>query len=252
MYKLIVISVLILIPNFVISQQIIGKIYDNESSVKGAKILNTNKNIFTYTNEYGDFSIDASINDTLKFTSLFHKEKDVLLNEKSFENKIVIELIKIVNDLDEVLLMDKTQKTFSAESYTADIGLQIKNDIKNNPHLYSPPPSGNLDFIKIASLIGKLFKNNNKSKTISIVPITHKALDSLFAKQEFLNDNLLKNDLKIPKAYIPLFFDYCENKNIDNKLLLKENNFLLLDKLFTCSEEFLIVISEFEKEKTKH
>uniref|UniRef100_UPI00404791AF hypothetical protein n=1 Tax=Mariniflexile sp. TaxID=1979402 RepID=UPI00404791AF len=76
-------------------------------------------------------------------------------------------------------------------------------------------------------------------------------MDSLFAKQEFLNENLLKNHLKIPKVYIPLFFSYCENKNIDNKLLLKENNFLLLDKLFTCSEEFLIILSEYEKEKTK-
>jgi hypothetical protein len=253
MYKLIVvITVLILIPTFATSQQITGKIYDNESSVKGAKILNTSNNIFTYSNEYGDFSINASIHDTLKFTSLFHEEKKVLLNEKSFENTIVVELTKIVNSLDEVLLMDKTQKTFKAENYTADIGLQIKNDIKNNPHLYRPPPSGNIDFIKIASLIGKLFKNNKNSKTTSIVPITYKELESLFASHRLMNKNLLKNDLKIPEAYIPLFFDYCENKNIDSKLLLEENSFLLLEKLFTCSEEFSIVISEYEKEKTKH
>ncbi|AXP79420.1 hypothetical protein CJ739_322 [Mariniflexile rhizosphaerae] len=250
MYKLIVvITVLIFIPTFATSQQITGKIYDNESSVKGAKILNTNNNIFTYSNEYGDFSINASIHDTLKFTSLFHEEKKVLLNEKSFENTIVVELSKIVNSLEEVLLMDKTQKTFKAENYTADIGLQIKNDIKNNPHLYSPPPSGNIDFVKIASLIGKLFKNNKNSKTTSVIPITYKELDSLFTKHKFLNEKLLKNDLKIPKEYIPLFFDYCENKNIDNKLLLEENHLLLLEKLITYSKEFLIILSEYKKGK---
>lgn len=252
MYKLIVTIVLILIPIFAISQQIAGKIYDNESSVKGAKILNTSNNIFTYSNEYGDFSIDASIHDTLKFTSLFHKEKNMLLNEKSFENTLVVELTKMVNSLDEVLITSETPKPFNAETYTADIANQIANDIKKNPHLYSPPPSGNLDFIKIAALIGKLFKNNKKTQTTPLVPITHKELGFLFASHRLMNKNLLKNDLKIPEAYIPLFFDYCENKNIDNKLLLEENNFLLLEKLFTCSEEFLIVISEYEKEKMKH
>ncbi|WP_445736897.1 hypothetical protein [Mariniflexile sp.] len=84
---------------------------------------------------------------------------------------MVVELKKIVNNLDEVLLVGKAKKTFNAENYTVDIGLQIKNDIKNNPHLYNTPPSGNIDFVKIASLIGKLFKKNNKTKTTSIIPI---------------------------------------------------------------------------------
>ena len=74
----------------------------------------------------------------------------------------------MVNNLDEVLLTKEIEKPFNAETYTTDFGLQLKNDMKNNPHLYSPPPSGNLDFVKIAGLIFKLFKTNKKQESTLI------------------------------------------------------------------------------------
>ena len=84
MQKLLLFTALTCIPTFAISQQINGKIYDNESSVKGAKVSNISKNSITYSNEHGDFTINASIQDTLKFTSLFHEEKKLILNKNIF------------------------------------------------------------------------------------------------------------------------------------------------------------------------
>ncbi|WP_372756930.1 hypothetical protein [Mariniflexile sp.] len=252
MFKLIVITAFTLFPIFVIAQQVHGKIYDNEASVKGAKISNISKNSFTYSNEFGDFSITASVQDTLKITSLFHEEKKVLISALSFENTIVIEIKKIINNLDEVLISEEIKKPFNAETYTVDMGLQLKNDMKNNPHLYSAPPSGNLDLIKIAGLIAKLFKNKENTKETPNTSITYKELDSLFANHKLMNEQLLKNDFKIPEIYIPLFFDYCANKNIDSKLLSEDNNILLLDKLFNYSEEFLKVLSDYKNEQIKH
>ena len=82
MQKLILLTAFTCIPTFAISQQINGRVYDHESSVKGAKISNISKNSFSYSDEQGDFSIDASIQDTLKFTSLFHEEKKLILNKR--------------------------------------------------------------------------------------------------------------------------------------------------------------------------
>jgi len=191
--------VFFLLPIFMFSQNITGKIYDEESSVKGVKIHNATKNIITYTNHKGDFKLSASIHDTLVFASLFHKEKKLKLVKNHFNEVLVIELKKTINDLDEVLIT-KENKTFNEKTYTADLGLQLKNDMKNNPHLYGPPPSGNLDFVKIFGLVAKLFKRK-KVKEMPIVMITYKQFDSLFSNSNFFNNKLLINDLKVSNEY---------------------------------------------------
>lgn len=65
----------LILPTTVISQNITGKIYDEESSVKGARIFNISKNTSTYTDDEGLFKIKASVNDTLVFSSYFHHKK---------------------------------------------------------------------------------------------------------------------------------------------------------------------------------
>lgn len=237
-------------PLSLLSQNITGKIYDTESTVKGAKVFNATKNIITYTNDNGDFKLSASISDTLVFTSLFHKQKRLKLAKNHFKKVIVIELKKVVNNLDEVLIT-KENKTFNEKKHTANIGLQLKNDIKNNPHLYGPTHAYGLDLAQVISFFGKLLKKK-KAKENSVVVLTYKQLDSLFSKSGFFNNSLLVNDLKIPETYRILFFNYCDARNIDNKLLLEENKVLLLDKLFAYSKEFNTIISDFKKDKFKN
>tara|TARA_R110002050_G_scaffold4573_1_gene22089 strand:- start:67169 stop:67924 length:756 start_codon:yes stop_codon:yes gene_type:complete len=238
----------LILPTTVISQNITGKIYDEESTVKGAKIFNISKNTSTYTDDKGDFKIKASVNDTLVFSSYFHHKKTIALTEKHFNNMIVIELKKAINNLDEVLLTNEIKDTiFNELKYKTDIGMQIKNDMEQNPYKYKPLPSGNLDFIKIASLIGKLFKSKKK-KDIPIITTTYKAFDSLFENDDFFNTKLLTNQLHIKEVYKPLFFDYCDAKQLDKKLLKKENHVVLLDSLFYCSTEFLEIIKKSVKD----
>ena len=55
------IFIFLLFPLTMISQHITGKVYDAETSVKGAKIFNKNANSITYTNETGSFKINALI-----------------------------------------------------------------------------------------------------------------------------------------------------------------------------------------------
>ncbi|MFI1770856.1 carboxypeptidase-like regulatory domain-containing protein [Thalassobellus citreus] len=238
----------LILPTTILSQNITGKIYDNESTVKGAKIFNLSKNTSTYTDDKGDFKILASVNDTLVFSSLFHNEKKIKLIGNHFKETNVFELKKTVNNLDEVLLSENREVViFNDEIYAEILGLQIKNDMKNNPYKYQPPPSGNLDFIKIAGLIGKLFKNKKK-KDVPIITTTYKAFDSLFKNDTFFNKELLTNQLQIKEAYKPLFFNYCDTKQLDKKLLKKENRVILLDSLFNYSKEFLEIVKKSEKD----
>lgn len=238
-----------LFPFTMVSQHITGKIYDAETTVKGAKVFNTCKNIVTYTNNYGEFNIKASINDTLIFYSLFHKQKNMILDKDHFKDIIVIHLKKKINDLDEVVIRNNPkEKTYNQITFSNDFGVQLKNDIKNNPHLYGTSSEYGLDFIRVISSVNKLFKKNKK--TTSNKFINHKTLDSLFSKDSFFSKNLLIENLKITDEYSPLFFDFCEEQNINQNLLEKENQLLLLEQLIKYSNKFIVTLNNYNKHPT--
>lgn len=235
-----------------LSQQLTGKIYDQDAVVKGATIFNTSKSIITHTNDKGNFKIKASVNDTIIFYSLFHKQQTLKLTQSHFNTIIVIELKKTINDLEEVVVTNNPkEKEFIAKLHNENINKQIKNDRKENPHLYESRgkalSGGRADFIKIAELIGKLFKSK-KVKPTPIITTSYKELDSLFSNDSFFTNKLLTHELKIPETYKHLFFDFCDAQNINHVLLLKENRFLLLDKLNSCSKKFLIMVSVSKEE----
>ncbi len=232
------------------AQTINGRIYDAKTKVKNIKISNISKKHATYSDDEGFFSIIAEVGDSLTFSSLFYKEQNLVITENHLDDSIVIELKELTNALDEITLKSTPkEKGFEIVKYQANLGEQIKNDIKNNPHLYNKPPSGNLDIIQIIGLIGKLFKNKKKNDYI-IKKASYGDLIVLFDNNAFFNTKLLINDFKIEEEHKYLFFEYCEVKQIDSKLLSKDNQVLLLDKLFTYSKEFLLLIENYKKEKS--
>ena len=231
------------------SQTISARIYDTKAKVKNIKISNISKKNATYSDDEGFFSIIAEVGDSLTFSSLFYKEQNLVITENHLDDSIVIELKELTNALDEITLKSTPkEKGFEIVKYQANLGEQIKNDIKNNPHLYNKPPSGNLDFIKIFGLIGKLFKNKKRDDDV-IKKASYEDFVALFEKDAFFNTRLLVNDLYISDEHKYLFFEYCEVKQIDNELLTEGYQVLLLDKLFAYSKEFLLLIENYKKEK---
>ncbi|GAL70981.1 hypothetical protein [Jejuia pallidilutea] len=240
--------VLLLFPLSLFSQTIKGKVYDTESTVKGIRVYNVSQKRLTYTNNEGDFSISASVNDTLFFESLFHHSKMVKLKQSDFDDIAIFELKKSVNELDEILLSDDKNK-FNPLEYTQNAENALARDRKNNMQLYVPQSSysNGMDFVAIAQMIGKLFKRKNKPKPIEFIEYKH--LDSLFKKDDLFNLKLIKDDLNIPEAYAHLFLDYCDSKNLNKELISKENKVILLDSLVEFSKEFLKITHEFEASK---
>lgn len=242
---------LFLAPLVINSQNIHGVIYDAESKLKDIKVTNLSKQITTYSDNVGNFSINASVNDTLVFYSLFYEQKKQVITKDDFENTMVIELKKIMNNLNEVVVTDHSKNNqFNPEEYATDLKAQIADDIKKNPHLYGQAPSGGMDFIAIASLIVKFFKKD-KVKPAVIDPINYKQLDSLFSKDSFINDKFLVNELKIPLEYKPLFFEYCEAQNMNGTFINEDNKMLLLEELFKHSKTFKTFLSDYQQGKIK-
>ncbi|TBN19015.1 peptidase associated/transthyretin-like domain-containing protein [Hyunsoonleella pacifica] len=243
--------ILYLFPLSILSQNLKGKVYDHQATVKGIKVYNISKQTKTYTDDIGEFSMQASVNDTLLFESLFHHPKQVTIQQTDFESITVFELKKLVNELGEVLLSSEKNKVFNPEKYTNATGLQLANDIKNNPHLYKPESaySGGANILGLVGMAIKLFKKKNKYKPKPIEYLSYKHLDSLFKNDDFFDLRLLNQDLKIPEEYAHLFLDYCETKNLNKELISEHHKVILLDSLVEFSRAFLKITETFKTSK---
>ncbi len=218
-----------------------GKVYDAEATVKGIEVLNLTKKITTKTDDIGEFNIRAEVNDSIKFQSLFHHPKIIVVKENQLKELIVFELKKAVNELDEVLISeDLKEKPFEEEVYSSNLKKAIAEDIKNNPHLYSAAPKYGLDIFQLIGLAAKLFKK--KSKVPEFVPLTYTDIQALFSGGSLFNEKLLKETLKIPLKHKFLFFEFCEAKQIDSKLLNKNENVELLEEFVLLSQKFLVIV----------
>ncbi|GAA4291348.1 hypothetical protein [Aestuariibaculum suncheonense] len=223
------------------AQTITGKVYNEKSTAKNIGVFNLTTRDYTYTNEEGDFSIEASVSDTLLFSSAFYKPQNLIVQDKHFKTTNIIELKTQVNTLGTVNLSNTPK--FSTNKYQANLATQIQNDIKNRPYLYQPPPNPQGDLTLLIDLVKDLFKSK-KVKENPVKPMTYKSFYSLFNTNNFFSENLLKNDLNIDPKHIPLFFDYCDTKTLNEDLLKEHNQMILLDSLIKFSKEFNSRIAE--------
>ena len=233
-----------------LSQNITGTLYDAEAPISGAKIMNITSKSITSTDGSGNFRIYAQINDTLIFSSLFHHTKQLAVTESHLKDTQVFELIKVVNELDEVEVQGAvTAKEMDEEELTKTVQQQFKNDIEKHGYKYKKPNTGPLDFIAIGGSIIKLFKRKTPKEPETVeTTITSDDFDTLFKSDKFFNDKFLVLNLNITKDYKHLFFGYCETKNISSSLLHKDNKIYLIDKFLDYSEEFREILNESQKQ----
>ncbi|WP_400079324.1 hypothetical protein [Winogradskyella sp. R77965] len=234
------------------AQTLKGKVYDSISTVKNIKVFNETQNRVTATNDDGNFSIIAKVNDTILFESLFYHPKAVILKPIHFDGIAVFELKKIVSELDEVeVKAEPEQPFFEEDTYNIELQNLIKEDIKNNPGLYRPAnESYGVDIFAVIGLVVKLLKKKNKYKAPIYQPITYKQMDSLFTKSSFFNKRLVTESLKIPEDKVHLFYDFCDAKQISSELLKDEKKMQLLEELVLNSQLFLILLEEYGEKST--
>lgn len=248
MSKFHLLFILVIIPCLSMGQRISGTVYDADESLASIQIINRTQNVVVFTDVNGNFLIPAKINDSISFTSRFHHQFRMKVEPVHFNEVFVVELKKITNELDEVYLENlPDNNSFEQDTFNSKFAEQFEKDRKNNPEKYGSAASGNMDFIAIASMIAGLFKSK-KPKPEVLIPLNAKRLDSLFSKDRFFNEELILKDLKIEKELHGLFFEFCETKQIDSKLLDPNQQLTLLSELMEASTEFKILIANARKE----
>ncbi len=253
MRRLFLFTALLGLPFLVKAQTLKGKIYNATSTLKNIKVFNTTENRFTVSNTDGDFSIEAKINDTIAFESLFYHPKTVILKPIHFEDIAIFELKELVSELDEVeVKAEPKQPVFKEETYNIELKNLIKEDIKNNPEKYAPIGNNQgVDFVYIFRKVFDLIKRK-KPKSTEYQAITYTHLDSLFSKSTFFNTQLITDNLKIPEDKAHLFYDFCAAKQMSSELLKESKKMELLENLVLNSQLFLILLEEYgEKSVSK-
>jgi hypothetical protein len=252
MRHLLVYITLIGLPFTLSGQTLKGKIYNATTTVMNIKVLNKTQNRFTVSNANGDFRIDAEVNDSITFQSLFYHPKVVVLKPIDFEGVAVFELEEIISELDEVeIKAEPEQPVFVEETYNIELQNLIKEDIKNHPEKYMPAGATyGIDFIYLIGQVAKLFKSN-KTKLPEYKAITYKQIDSLFSKSSFFNKKLVTENLNIPEDKANLFYDFCAAKQMSSELLLDSKKMDLLENLVLNSQLFLILLEEYGEKSLK-
>jgi hypothetical protein len=237
--------VFLLLPILTNAQIIKGVIYDQEATVKGAKIINRTQNILTYSNDEGAFQIEAKVNDVLVINSYFHEQLYLNVSQSLFDETIVIELKQATNELDEVEVTKVKEKILDTLSLSSTTAKQGQIAFKKRTFGSGKNLQPTLDLIAVAKLIGKLFKNKNKVP--DVVYVAPEDLITLFETNTYFNQKYLTSELEIPKPYQQLFFDYCSAQQLNISILKKENEFALVDALLIHSDAFKKILEAHTK-----
>ncbi|NRR92584.1 hypothetical protein HSX10_13505 [Winogradskyella undariae] len=251
MRKITIASFLFFIPFLHFSQTLNGKVYDTKSVLKNIKVFNKTQKRVTLTNNEGDFTIEAKVNDSISFESLFYHKKTVVLKDFHLKSTSVFELKEILTELDEVeVKAEVEQPIFVEETYNLELQNIIQNDIKNNPQKYAPLGNNQgVDFVYLSRKLYDLLKSKKPKKVEEEEKtITYKNFTKLIETSPFFNSQLLTKDLKIPETHKNLFLEFCAAKQLSLALLKDENKMQLLEELVVSSQLFLILLEEYGEE----
>ncbi|MFI8380467.1 hypothetical protein [Leeuwenhoekiella sp. NPDC079379] len=219
-----------------------GKVYADNRPKEGVLIINTTQNTMSSTNVKGDFSFAANLGDSLVFSASFYKTQLIKVEHYHLEKIWVVELLENRNDLDEVHLTGASKiKAFSIEEYDKNFNTWLQKDIKENPFAYSPQPSGGLDLLAIGKMIFNGINRTKEKEALDAKRFRTLELEELivfFKRDDFFNEDLLRNQLAISKSEEGTYFDYCQSQQIDSRLLLKKNQIRFLDYLLKRSDEY--------------
>lgn len=200
--------------------QLKGSVISNVQEVVGVYVLNKTSNKGSITNENGGFSIPVRLQDTIEFSAVQFKNRQIVITQKILDFKnYIINLDETLEELDEVVLDQRTQvtamslgfvhanvKTLELAERELISGKTMSFDgIKNSLDPVINFVSGRTKMLNERVTRNKRYATGQKMR--------HKYLDSI---------TLTK--LKIPKSRLQEFVLYCEQDEDFDAFMLQTND----------------------------
>jgi len=200
------------------SDELKGRVYSKDGDVAATHVLNTTTKKATITDIDGFFNITARLNDTLVFSAIQYKRKEIVITLNILESKLLmIPLEEALTELDEVVVMPyslsgniatdletlRTEPVITASTmglpnaYVVPMS-KAEREFKAataNPYM-SFDPLINMITGRKKMLKARVKRNNTYARTERV--------------REFYSDSLYTTELKIPLEKIAEFMYFCE------------------------------------------
>lgn len=217
----------------------------SDRPLESVHIVNLNKVVGTITNNKGEFSISAAVNDTIYFSYLGFKSQKIRVTNDMFKFKDTkIALTELAYALEEVIV-----RPYQLTGY---LEIDVKNIPINNAYQYSISglnvgyEAGNKNpsavtrvlgaILNPADLLRNLFgKKPNQMKKLRQVKEDDAIRDLLASK--FDRETLIEL-LQIEKMDID---DILNNCSYSKSFITTANDLQILDAISSCYEEFKVL-----------
>lgn len=238
------------------NESIDGKIIVEGSELEGITIYNTSSKIGTVTNDKGEFSIIAGINDLIEVRALEYKNFDIVINKDILQSKkLSVFLIEEINKLEEIVVSTKKLtgnlrvdakilNKYKPKGNVVYFGVKKGKPLKasessefkiNRENFQSQTLVDGLNIINVVDqLLIPLFRSEVKDKKeVGISEIPAKSIKYYFGSL-FLSENF-----NIPEHLVEDFIRYVEDENFDFNLLNYGQEIQFLEILNQKSKTFL-------------
>lgn len=198
-----------------------GKVFNDTISIKNVHIINKNSGMATISNAFGEFIIPVKRNDTLIFSAIQLRYKEIIINLSHINRKeLQVHLKTKINKLNEIIIKNH------------NLSGNLKKDMKNVVQKYrvdeftlnlpnaGKKPTTEIDHIKlrynqysgpIGLLYGWLSGDKKNLKKLEKLETERLVLDKI---RNLIKDQYFIHTLKIPKDSISHFLTFCIPKRI--------------------------------------
>lgn len=202
----------------VFSDKLEGRVYSEDGDVAATHVLNMTTQRATITDISGFFSILVTLNDTLVFSAVQYKRKEIVVTSSMLESKLLlIPLEEFLTELDEVVVtpynltgdIAKDLGSLAIEPVVTTSTLDLPNAYvkpitKAERELYAATANPYMSFDPLINAITGRTKMLKKR-------VERNAVYARTARvREFYVDSLYTTELKIPEDKVDDFLYFCE------------------------------------------
>ncbi|QCW99137.1 hypothetical protein FGM00_03035 [Aggregatimonas sangjinii] len=202
-----------------LSRELEGKVYSDDGDVAATHVLNTTTERAAITDLNGYFKITMSLNDTIVFSAVQYKRKEIVITQSIFDSKFInVPLENALTELEEVVVMpynltgdmsrdaDRLGKERIITASTLGLPNAYAKSLTKAERVLSEATSGG-GLVPLNPILNGI---SGRTKYLK----KQVELEKTYARTErvkrFYADSLIVADLKIPLEKIDDFLYFCE------------------------------------------
>ena len=219
-----------------------GTVLYRNISVPNENVINITTESAVISNEKGQFAIRVKAGDELAFTAVNYQLEVVKITDEIIENgRLVVEVNEKVTELDEVVVSPENEEKFiqlqNEEFKKVEYDIDRSSEVENIA--LGQSERGMKDGANFVNIFKALAKAGKKEDA----EVRPRMKMSQVLRQVY-DDEFFVTDLKLSQDAIDDFLQYVDTHEPEYQLLLKKNEFELIDFLVNKSKAYRKQLNE--------